>query len=72
MAIVPNLARQDSVTDRPFQSYNRKVAGNPNSTGPLTPQYAGELVLDTTGNVYWFATSLDNNSWVQNISHVTL
>lgn len=73
MAIVANLARVgDPVVDKSFQVFNRTNAGNPNTVGPLTPLYAGELVLDTTNNVYWFATDLVATHWVQNISHVTL
>lgn len=72
MAIVLNLARPSEPVDQKFQSFNRTNAGSPNTVGPLTPQYAGELVLDTTNAVYWMAMSPANNSWVQNISHVVL
>ena len=45
-----------------FVNANRNNAGEPN--GSLTPQYAGEIVLDTTNNVLWKSLTLANSSWV--------
>ena len=49
-------------TDKSFVHYNRTNAGEPN--GSLTPEFAGEIVLDTTGNVLWKAMGTTNNTWV--------
>lgn len=49
-------------TDIPYKSYNRTNAGEPNGT--VTPQFAGEIVLDTTSNALWEAVNLNNNGWV--------
>lgn len=49
-------------TDKPFCSNNRTNAGEPN--GSLTPQFAGEIVLDTTNNALWKALGTANNTWV--------
>jgi hypothetical protein len=61
MAIVPNLAGT-TPTDKSWCYQNRTNAGEPN--GSLTPQYAGEIVLDTTNNALWKATGVANNTWV--------
>lgn len=61
MAIVVNKA-DGAFVDRPYGTYNRSNAGEPN--GSLTPQYAGEIVLDTTNNALWKAMGTANNSWV--------
>lgn len=50
-------------TDKPFDHYNRTNAGDP--TGSLTPQYAGERVLDTTNGVLYQALGVANSTWVQ-------
>lgn len=62
MAIVPNLAVGGVAEDKSFVVYNRTNAGEPN--GVLTPQFAGEIVLDTTLNALWKAVGLANNTWV--------
>lgn len=69
MAIVVNLANDGGVipnysaaVDRKYETPNRENAGEPN--GSLTPQYVGEIVLDTTNNALWYATDLSNDSWV--------
>lgn len=62
MAIVRDLSNNNP-TDKSFNFQNRTNAGEPNVT-PLTPQYAGEIVLDTTNNCLWKALSTTNNSWV--------
>lgn len=62
MAIVPNLGNLAWPVDKSYCYPNRSNAGEPNAS--LTPQYAGEIVLDTTGNCLWKAISLANNSWV--------
>jgi len=63
MAIVHNKAHSQAYApDVSFCSPNRVNAGEPNTT--LTPQFAGEIVLDTAGNCLWKAITLANNSWV--------
>lgn len=62
MPIVTNLARPGDPVDKSFSQWNRKNAGPPG--GSVVPQYAGEIVLDTTGNVYWRAEGLANTDWV--------
>lgn len=61
MAIVADLSG-NSPTDKSFVSYNRVNAGEPNGT--LTPEFAGEIVLDTTNNALWKAMGVLNNTWV--------
>jgi hypothetical protein len=71
MPIVPNLAdtgpyAMDNVgahgTDRKLASPNRKNAGTP--YGSLTPQYSGEMVLDTVNQqLYVGGASTDNTAW---------
>lgn len=48
--------------DRPYNYPNRINAGEPN--GSVTPQYAGEIVADTTNNTLWKAVTPANNTWV--------
>lgn len=62
MAIVANKAHMTQFVDQPFCSPNRSNVGEPN--GVLTPQYSGEIVLDTTNNCMWKAMTVANNSWV--------
>lgn len=68
MAIVANLALNGAPnpggtnTDRPYDTHNRTNAGEPN--GSILPQYAGEIILDTTNNAYWKAMGVANNTWV--------
>jgi hypothetical protein len=62
MPIVENKARADGFKDQPFCSPNRNVTQEPN--GVTTPQFAGEIVLDTSGNCLWKAVTTANNSWV--------
>lgn len=61
MAIVRELAGNQP-TDESFVHPNRINAGEPNSS--LTPQFAGEIVLDTTNNALWKAITTTNTSWV--------
>lgn len=61
MARVADLSGNNP-TDKSYNMYNRENAGEPN--GSLTPQYAGEIVLDTTNNQLWYAMDLTNDSWV--------
>lgn len=61
MAIVADLSG-NSPLDKSFCHPNRSNAGEPN--GSLTPQYAGEVVLDTTNNALWKAILTTNTSWV--------
>lgn len=50
-------------TDKPFDQYNRTNAGDP--TGSLTPQYAGERVVDITNGTLYQALGTTSNTWVQ-------
>jgi hypothetical protein len=61
MAIVPNLGVPGPV-DKSWCYQNRTNAGEPN--GSLTPQFAGEIVLDTTNNALWKAVGTLSNTWV--------
>lgn len=61
MAIVADLSG-NSPTDEPWTTYNRTNAGEPN--GSITPQYAGEIILDTTNNALWKAMGVANTTWV--------
>lgn len=61
MAIVENKAT-GTTDDVSFDSPNRTNAGEPN--GSLTPEYAGEIVLDTTNNCLWKAVDTTNAGWV--------
>lgn len=72
MPIVPNLAGTGPYnmdtnggavgTDRKLASPNRKNAGTP--YGSLTPQYSGEMVLDTVNQqLYVGGASTDNTAW---------
>lgn len=61
MAIVPDLSGNNP-TDKSYTTPNRSYAGEPNAA--LTPEYAGELVLDTTNNTIWKAIGVTNDSWV--------
>jgi len=60
MAIVPNLA--NGQVDKSYCTHNRVSVVEPN--GVLTPEYAGEIVLDTGGNAYWKAMGVANDTWV--------
>ena len=67
MAIVANTGNPFEPIDKSYQSPNRSMAGTP--VAALTPQYAGEIVLDTTNNKLWKAealpgTAMTNASWV--------
>lgn len=61
MTITADLSGNNPL-DKSFDAYNRSNAGEPN--GSVTPQYAGEIVLDTTNNALWEAVGTANNSWV--------
>lgn len=62
MAIVPNKRDGSAFSDMSYSSYKRSNAGEPN--GSLTPERAGEIVLDTTNNCLWKAMGPANNTWV--------
>lgn len=62
MAIVPNLANEIVARDKPLTTHNRTVADNPN--GATTPQFAGEIVYDSTNDAYWKAMGVGNAHWV--------
>lgn len=61
MAIVVDKAGIGQL-DRSYNTHNRKVAVSPVAT--LTPEYAGEIVLDTGSNQRWQAKDLTNTGWV--------
>lgn len=61
MAIVAD-ASGINPTDKSFVTHNRTNAGEPNAA--LTPQYVGEIVLDTTNNRRWKAVGTTNASWI--------
>lgn len=50
------------VTDDPLTDYNRENAGDPQ--GSVTPEYKGEIILDTTNGAYYVATDLTSDSWI--------
>jgi hypothetical protein len=58
-----NVAFQDGRTvDRKLASPNRKNAGTPYAS--LTPQYSGEMVLDTVNQqLYVGGATTDNTAW---------
>ena len=64
MAIVADRAGVATL-DKPLTSENRSNSGDPN--GSLTPEFAGELVLDITNKKIWQAQTLLNTGWVEGI-----
>lgn len=62
MATVADLAGIGTL-DPPLTKQNRTNAGDPNGT--LTPQFSGEIILDTTGKKLWQAQTLLNSGWVE-------
>lgn len=62
MAIVANLADGGMPIDPPLTTHNRTVADNPN--GVTTPEFAGEIVYDSTNDCYWKAMGVGNAHWV--------
>lgn len=62
MAIVADAAVGGAPVDKSYTSYNRTNAGEPNGT--LTPQFVGEIVLDTTNNTVWKSLGVANNTWI--------
>jgi hypothetical protein len=62
MAIVKNNAGFATAEDKSFCVPSVEGSGNPNST--VTPQFAGQIYLDTTQNVRWRAVDKTNDSWV--------
>lgn len=71
MAAVADKARTDGLNpagtqDKTLVKANRTNAGTP--VGALTPQFAGEWVYDTTGNIWWRGVNTLGStiaSWVQ-------
>lgn len=62
MATVADLSGNGVRTDGAYTKANRTNAGSP--AGSLTPQYAGELVYDTTNAVMFRGTNTAaNTSW---------
>lgn len=65
MPIVADLSGnsgQSGPQDKSFSYFNRRSAGTPNAA--LTPQYVGEIVLDTTNHTLWKAEGLTNVDWI--------
>ena len=62
MTIVANKDGGHPAIDRPYCTYNRIVAAPP--PGITTPEYAGEIVLDSAGAGLWKAEGTGNTSWV--------
>lgn len=62
MATVVNTGDVALGIDDPHHTYNRQNAGDPNAS--LTPEFTGEIVLDTTNKKLWIARDLTNDSWV--------
>lgn len=62
MAIVANLGNASTPIDKSFCTWNRRNAGAPG--GAIVPQFAGEIILDSTNNTYWRAVGLANTDWV--------
>ena len=58
-----NVAGAVRVTDPSYVKHNREHAGDPQ--GALTPQYAGELVLDITNGALYQAQDLTSDSWIE-------
>lgn len=61
MAIVADLSGNSPI-DKSYSYFNRSNAGTPNAA--LTPQYVGEIVLDTTNHNLWKAETLLNTGWI--------
>lgn len=61
MAIVANAANEIAPADKSFCTPNRTNAGSPVSS--VTPQYAGEIIMDTTNGVRWRAWGAANTNW---------
>lgn len=66
MAIVADLSGNFTVdnptgVDVRTSSVNRRNAGTP--SGVLTPRYAGEIVMDTTGNQLYMGTGTTSADW---------
>lgn len=62
MAIVANTGNPFEPTDKSYNSPNRTTGADPN--GVLTPQFIGEIVLDTANKKLWKAEGAANNTWV--------
>jgi hypothetical protein len=60
MATVVNRAAIAPV-DKKLASTNRKIAFSP--LGVTTPQYTGELILDTSTGTLWFASDNTVTGW---------
>lgn len=63
MAIVADSSGNNPYIDKPLTKHNRVNAGDPN--GALTPQYSGEIILDSTNKKLWQAQSIANSTWVE-------
>lgn len=61
MATVPDKAGIGTL-DKSLVKHNRTTDADPNGT--LTPEFSGEIVLDTTNKVLWQAQGTENNTWV--------
>lgn len=61
MATVPNKSGHGPI-DKTKSGPNRKVTAPP--SGSLVPEFAGEIVLDTSENRLWYALDLTTTGWV--------
>lgn len=65
MAIVLNLSGNIPAgapnTDNRLSSVNRVNAGSPQ--GSVTPQFVGEIIMDSTNRLVWQAFGSTNASW---------
>lgn len=62
MATVANKAGTNPVAiDRKLTTPNRKNSGSPQ--GSVTPEYTGEIVLDTTTGQLWYALDMTTTGW---------
>lgn len=63
MAIVANIGNINEPVDTPWCTYNRSGGADPN--GSITPEYVGEIYLDTGTKALWVAVGAANTGWVQ-------
>jgi len=64
MAIVADLSGIATL-DKPLTTENRSNAGTPLAS--VTPQFAGEIILDTTNGKLYQAQTLLNSGWGEGV-----
>lgn len=62
MATVVDLSGNGGPVDYSLVKHNRINAGNPNAS--VTPLFSGEIILDSTNDMYWQAMGITNNEWI--------